>query len=209
MDKKIKGLYVVINTEKKFKYSSLELAKMACQGGADFIQLRDKREFDKDRIELANEISTICHDFQVPFIVNDRLDIALLVGAAGVHLGQQDVSPSWVKKTMKKSLIIGGTVSSLKEAKAIEPYCDYISLGHIYPTLTKKKNYLPLGIETIKIVKKSINLPLVCIGGIDHSRVQPVINAGADAIAVVRAVCESDYPKEACITLRKAIAGSS
>ncbi len=207
MHKKIKGLYVVINTEKRFKHCPATIAKMSCQGGADFIQLRDKRDSDKARIELAQEISNICSDFQVPFIVNDRLDIALLVHASGVHLGQKDISPSWVRQNVKKDFIIGGTAANLNEAKSIEPYCDYVSLGHIYPTLTKKKDYPPLGVEMIKVVKQHINLPLVCIGGIDYARVHTVVNAGADAIAVVRAVCNSDNPKDACRILRNIIAG--
>lgn len=205
MRRKMKGLYVVINTEKKFKHCPTTIAKMACEGGADFIQLRDKRDIDKEKIKLARTISNICCDFQIPFIVNDRFDIALLAHASGVHLGQKDIDPVDVRSIVGKDFIIGGTAANLNEAKKIEPYCDYISLGHIYPTLTKKKDYPPLGVKMIRVVKKHIRIPLVCIGGIDHTRVRDVISAGANAIAVVRAACDQENPKDACVQLKKAI----
>lgn len=197
-------LYVIIDPASSPSYSPLELAEMAVQGGADFIQLRDKKNKTRIFLETASRISEICKNVKIPFIVNDRTDIALLSDAAGVHLGNEDLPIKEARKILGGKKIIGGTANSLEKALELEKQgADYIGFGHIFPTQSKIKNTPPVGVEKLKKMVKLLHTPIIAIGGIDQSNLEQVLTAAPYGIAVIHAVCGSENPEKAARDLKE------
>ena len=161
----------------------------ALRGGATIIQLRSKMLSDDALIKLGKKIREITQKFKALFIVNDRVDLMLAIDADGVHLGQNDLSIKSARRIMARSdQIIGRSTHSLNQAVIAERQgADYIGFGPIFETPTKPA-YQPVGLDDISEIMKRIKIPVVCIGGIDHSNVKEVIQAGARRIAVVRAI---------------------
>ncbi|HAW50323.1 TPA: thiamine phosphate synthase [bacterium] len=186
---KIKGLYLIIDPG---LCEPISLAKEAVEAGVKIIQLRDKRGDIREFLRLAEGIMKLSDE--ICLIINDRLDVALTVGADGLHIGQDDIPISYAKRVFPG--IIGVSTHSLDEAiKAEEEGADYIGLGPIFPTETKPGLY-PIGPEIIKEVKEKINIPVVAIGGITLENIEEV--KYADSIAVLSAILESKNIKETC-----------
>lgn len=199
-------LYVIIDSESSQTYSAVELAEMAVKGGADLIQLRAKKMKTDELLETAVKINEICQKEKVPFIVNDRTDIALLSHASGVHLGNEDLPILEARKILGKEKIIGGTANILEKAFELERQgADYIGFGHIFPTQSKIKNTPPVGIEKLKEVVKAVKIPVAAIGGIEESNLDQVLEAFPYAVAVIRAVCGSENPEKVARTLKAII----
>ena len=195
MKTKIGRLCVITNTNIQKKYSHIDIAKMAVKGGADILQFRDKFMNTSNLIETAFQIKRICRKSKTKFIVNDRVDIAMIVDADGVHLGNEDIAIKEARKLLGKRKIIGATAHSLREAiKAQNDGADYIGFGHIYTTYSKIKNTKPKGLKLLKKVVSSINIPIFSIGGIDLTNATDVIETGVFGIAVIGAVVKSDNP---------------
>lgn len=155
------------------------------EGGARVIQLRDKvsnlREFYQEALELRR----LTKDFQVPLIINDRLDVALAVEADGLHLGQEDLPLRVARRLLGEGRIIGVSVQNLDQAyRAFEEGADYLGVGSIFTTKTKQDIEI-VGIELIRKIKEKINLPLIAIGGITLDNLDQVFQAGADGVAVI------------------------
>jgi len=173
--------------------SSLSLAgnisdvKNALLAKAKFVQYRAKHLSTKEMYQEALKLRKICR--KAIFLVNDRLDIALAVGADGVHLGQDDLSYPVARKLLGKNRIIGVTVHSVKEAKeAKKAGADYISASPIFKTDTKSDAGKPVGIALLKKIKKEASLPVVAIGGINLLNAIEVVRAGADGLCAISAV---------------------
>lgn len=186
------SLYLVISEDCGLGKSAPEIARLAISGGVDIIQMREKNK-DKDKLlKLAGELSNICKENEVAFIVNDDPLLAKEVGASGVHLGQGDLkkySISATREILGKDKIIGISTHSLAELnKANDDDVDYIAYGPIFPTKTKDY-FLGTGDirEAIDIAKK----PLVFIGGINLSNLEEVLAEGARNIAVIRGIIQS------------------
>ena len=163
--------------------SNIECVKQMIKGGIKIIQYREKYKTLKDKAKEAKEIAKICKDNGVIFIVNDHVDIALLVDADGVHVGQDDMEIKDVRKIVGDK-IIGVSTHSPKEAlKAQEDGADYIGVGPIFKTTTKDRE--PVGIEYLKFVVKNINIPYVAIGGIKKYNFDSIINTGAKRVSLV------------------------
>lgn len=195
--KKVKGLYVIINTTTDDEYSPIELAKMAINGGADVIQFRDKGDGTDAFLFLAKGIKELCQEAGVVFIVNDRVDIAEAVDADGVHLGQQDFPISVARSVLGDEKIIGGTAGNFEEARRVEESgADYIGFGHIFPTQSKEKEGAPVGLEALTELCRQTSLPVIAIGGISEEKVAAVLECGVTGVAVVSAVCDSGNPQE-------------
>ncbi len=191
---------------KRWSEDELTRIKEACRGGADIIQLRSKT-LDRDiLIETGKAIRDVTAEEGVLFIVNDDPEIALAVGADGVHLGQDDRPISAARKIFgKKHLLIGKSTHSVEQAIAAEKEgADYIGIGPIFSTPTKLR-YGAVGLQLIKEVKNVVRIPTVAIGGIDASRIPSVIKAGADRVAVVRAVFGASDVYEAAKKLKEEI----
>ncbi len=181
----------------------LRKVQQAVEAGASVVQLREKDIPDREFLSRALVIKKILPP-HVGLIINDRVDIALACEAQGVHLGQDDLSVNFARKLMGEGKIIGKSTHSLQQAeKAQEEGADYIGIGPIFPTSTKKLVYSPLGPEIISMVKKKLEIPVVAIGGISEANIHQVLAAGADGIAVISAVFSRDDVYQAVKSLRE------
>jgi thiamine-phosphate pyrophosphorylase len=178
-----------------------EVVAQAIEGGADMIQYRDKESDDKTFLKTASSLRDICKDRDVPFIVNDRVEIALKTDADGVHLGEEDVSIKEARSVLGPNNIIGKTVRTIPQAmKAEEEGADYVGLGSIFQT-TSKQIGEPIGTEIIAKVQDVLKIPVFPIGGINLSNLDQVIRAGGRRIAVVSAVVLSKDVKSSAAKL--------
>ncbi len=197
-------LYVLTDYSLSRGRSNMEVVKEAIAGGADAIQLRDKGYTAKRLLQEALTLRDITREGGVPFIVNDRVDVALVVDADGVHIGQDDVPISWARRLLGKDKIIGMSTHSVEEAvQAEKDGADYVSIGSAFPTTTKSDARPLAGLEIITDIKKNVNVPVVAIGGIKAENAAQVGQAGADCIAVISAVVSAINIKEATAELRE------
>lgn len=206
--KKIGRLCVITDTTVQKRYSQYELAKMAVKGGADMIQLRDKFLPTSELIQVAVKISTYCKKHKVLFLVNDRVDVAMIAGADGVHLGKQDIPVPEARKLLGRNKVIGGTAHSLSEARLREKEgADYIGYGHIFPTASKHKPEKPKGTAELGKIVRKIKTPIIAIGGIGIKNISEVMQTGVFGAAVIGSVVKNKYPQKAVKELREAIYG--
>ena len=181
----------------------LEIIEKILLGGVKIIQHRFKYGEDKDNLKEAIEINCLCKKYNSLFIVNDRVDIALASNADGVHLGQDDIDITTARKLLGSSKIIGVSANNSKDiSNAIKNGCDYIGVGPVFQTLTKK-NKEPLGVEKIKALTKDINIPWFAIGGINKVNVSSLKKHGISKVAVVSGLLNSEDPQEEAIIILK------
>lgn len=180
-----KGVYGITGDNFAHGKSNLECVKAMIEGGIKIIQYRDKTKSIKEKVKEAKEISELCRKHGVVFIVNDHIDIALLVDADGVHIGQDDMSPADVRKLIGNNKIIGlSTHSEEQGMKAyLDPDVDYIGVGPIFPTTTK--DTAPVGLEYLEYVVKNLHLPFTAIGGIKEHNLHEIISRGAKNVCLV------------------------
>ena len=193
-----KKLYLVTNSD-KFESEDLFLDAVASalKGGVDILQLREKNMPANKIIELGKKVKLLCAEYGATFIVNDRVDIAYVLDADGVHLGQDDMDIESARKILGNNAIIGISTHAPEQAqKAVADGADYIGMGPVFITPTKPGRQ-SVGLEYVKWVSENIKIPAFAIGGIDLDNVQDVVNAGAKKIAVVRAIINSDNPEKA------------
>ena len=206
MKKNIGKLHVLTDTVLQSRFSHLELARMAIDGGADTIQFRQKSGSTMEMIEIARKLKGMCAEAGVPFIVNDRVDVAIASKADGVHLGQDDFPISLARKLMGEDVIIGGSAVSLEDAqRCFAEGADYVGFGPVYPTSSKPDASSPTGIVIMKKAIAAVPLPIIAIGGINAENTHEVIRAGAYGIAVISAVCCQAEPKKATQMLSQAL----
>lgn len=182
-------LYVITLSDENCNYP--DMIEQAYVGGADVVQFRAKELSDQNFFQIGKQLMAIARKWKRPLIINDRLDIALAIEADGLHLGQEDL-PIGIARSLslsRRKFIIGKSIHSLEQALAAEKEsADYIGVGPVFATPTKP-DYYPVGLELIKKIKEKVKIPFVAIGGIDENNLEQVIDAGAESIAVVRAVC--------------------
>lgn len=191
---KVAGFYFITDRRLAMKVgvSLLNSVKEAIEGGASVVQYREKELSTRGMIREALEISKLCRSFNTPFIVNDRIDVALAVGADGVHLGKEDTPYEIARKLLGEEKIIGISANSVEDAvMAEEMGADYIGLGPIFPTSTKKDAGSAIGVDVIRKVKKEVGIPIIAIGGINLHNIGDVVEAGADGVAAISAVFSS------------------
>jgi thiamine-phosphate pyrophosphorylase len=182
----------------------LARVEAALAGGLTLVQYRDKQNNDVDRLAMAQQMCQLCHHYGALFILNDRVDLALAVGADGVHLGQQDVSVAIARQILGSQKIVGKSTTSPEEMeRALKEGADYIGVGPVYETPTKAGK-AAAGLEYVRYAAKHATVPWFAIGGIDSSNIEDVLAAGAPAIAIVRAIMSADNPTHAvqfCLSL--------
>ena len=167
------------------------------EGGARVLQLRDKTREKGLQLPVAESLARICQEAGVPFIVNDHVDLALAVGADGVHVGQKDLPVAVVRRLVGPEMIIGASTNNPDEACSAEADgADYVSVGRLYDTASKSDTR-PATTDTIRAVKAAASVPVCAIGGINVSNIDKVIAAGADMAAVISAICAAPDPREA------------
>ena len=170
-----------------------ETCRLALNAGIGTLQLRDKKACTRELIRMAEILEGLCREHGALFIVNDRVDVALVSGADGVHLGQDDMPVQTARRILGPDAVIGASVRTVKEAEsAWKDGADYLAANLIFQTDTKTDIGDPLGPEAITVLKKATPLPLVAIGGINASNADIVRKAGADGIAVVSAIMAAE-----------------
>lgn len=179
------SLYAILDKEYVKERSLTRLAEEAIAGGAGILQLRNKISASDEFYADALEIKEVTQHFNIPLIINDRLDIALAAKADGVHLGQDDLPFAEARKLLGKQMILGVSVHNFNEFEiALKGKPDYWGVGTIYPSLSKTE-LQSAGIKIVEQLRPKTTLPLIAIGGITVENLEPVIQAGADGVAVI------------------------
>lgn len=186
------NLYVIAD-KKICKDRRIEdVVLQAIEGGAEMVQYRDKDSTDRDFLETAAILQNICEKRKIPFIINDRVDIAAFLKVDGIHLGQDDLPLKIARKILGPGKIIGISAENIDQAKEAEKHgADYVGIGPIFDTPTKKIER-PIGLEIIRQAKESLKTPFFPIGGINLENLAQVIEAGSQRIAVGSAVICTD-----------------
>lgn len=182
-----------------------EAVEQAILGGCTMIQLREKECSSRDFYETACNVKKITDKYNIPFIINDRVDIAMAVNADGIHVGQSDLAADIVRELLGDDKIIGVSARTVEEAeRAQNDGADYVGVGAMYATNTKK-DAKPVSIKELKNIRERVTIPIVVIGGINKERVKDFKGIGVNGLAVVSAVIAQKGIREAAEDLRKEI----
>jgi thiamine-phosphate pyrophosphorylase len=192
-------IYPIIDPGNRPERSHIDLAEAILTGGARLVQLRIKGQTTRRFVEIARAVKSLTDRYAAVLIVNDRVDIAQLVGAAGVHLGQEDLSAKDARHWLGSDKVIGVSTHNLPQAReAIESgAADYLGFGPIFPTTNKSDPDPVQGLEGLRQARERCPLPLVAIGGITRDTLNEVLDAGADAVAVIGAIAQQTNPRDA------------
>jgi len=184
----------------------LSLIKRAVDGGATLIQLRGKIWSTREFLEFGIKIRKMLEVKNVPLIINDRVDIALACGAAGVHLGQEDMPLPCARKILGETKLIGISVNTPEEAVAADKEgADYVGAGPVFATSSKKVLEPFLGLDGLQKIRAKVRIPILAIGGITVANAPAVISAGADGVAVISAIAAAGNPKKAATEIIESI----
>ena len=204
---KLRGLYVLIDPEQTGGRDPVQVAMQALEGGATALQLRDKLRDKGDSLALAQRLVLLCQEYDATCIINDHADLAVAVGAHGVHVGQHDLPVGLARRVLKPWQLAGTSNALVEEAVAsYEDGADYIAVGDMFGTRSKS-NTRPAGPDTLRKVREAVPAdgpPLIAIGGIDKGNVWEVAKAGADGIAVMSAVTLAEDPAQAAEEILRA-----
>ena len=196
-DRKKFRLYAVTDSRQLHGRSLPQAVEEVIKGGATMIQLREKDAEDSRLLKLAGDILSVTDQYAVPLIINDRPDIALQCGAAGVHIGQQDGSVRQIRRMIGEEKILGVSAHTKEEAvRAEQDGADYLGVGAVFPTSTKQ-NTVSLSPETLREICRAVKIPVVAIGGIRADNIGSLCGTGIDGAAVVSALFASENPKKA------------
>ncbi len=200
------SLYLVTDPGMTARRGLLQTVAEAVEGGVTIVQLRDKDGPTAAVIETGRALHALLGPRGIPLIVNDRIDVAKAVGAEGIHLGQEDLSPALARAVLGRRAIIGLSLNGESQLSTFDPAdVDYVGLGPLFPTGTKAYAIPALGEETFARMRRQLSRPVVAIGGIKAGNVARAIAAGADGVAVVSAVCAAADPRGAARKLRTAV----
>jgi thiamine-phosphate pyrophosphorylase len=184
-------LYAILDAERLGERPAGAAAEALARGGAAVVQLRAKRASDRRLLELGEETRDGARRSGALFLVNDRPDVARILDADGVHLGQDDLPPAEARRLLGPAAIIGRSTHSLAQLQAASSApVDYIALGPIFATATKTDAEAVVGLDLLRAARRLTDLPLVAIGGIDRERAPLVVAAGASGIAVISALLD-------------------
>ncbi|MBI4202948.1 MAG: thiamine phosphate synthase [Chloroflexi bacterium] len=199
---KVAGLYVIVDPTLTGGRDVLEVALAALRGGATAIQLRDKTRDKGDQLPVAHALKALCDQHSAVFIVNDHADLAHAADAHGLHVGQHDLPVPEARAILRPHQFIGTSNALLREAMAsMAQQADYLAVGDIFGTASKPGTR-PAGLEALRQVRQAVNdLPIVAIGGINLANIDQVLDAGADGVCVISAVCQAPDPEAAARTL--------
>ena len=200
------SLYLVTDRTLSLGRSTVEVVRAAIRGGVSCVQLREKGCSTREFMDEARLLKALLAGTGVPLFINDRLDVALAVGADGVHLGQNDLPIADARRLVGNRMIIGISAESVADAVRAEAEgADYIGASPVFTTPTKTDTAPPLGLAGLRAIRRAVQLPLVAIGGIDADNASQVLRAGADGLAVVSAIVSAPCPRTAAAGLRQRI----
>jgi thiamine-phosphate diphosphorylase len=202
-------LHVITDAEASRGRTHLQVAEAAIAGGADVLQLRDKEASTGRLYREAVQLRRLTRDAKVPFIVNDRLDIALAVDADGLHVGQSDLPASVARRLLGPGRILGVSAETVEEAvQAEKDGADYLGVGPVFEARgTKPDTGEPMGLDCIARIRRHCRLPIVAIGGINAGNARKVLEAGADGAAVISAIVSADDISLAARRLKRILEG--
>lgn len=199
-------LHVLTDFRFQQRHSHAELARRAVRGGADTIQFRQKEGGVRHHLHEARKTLDVCASDGVPLIVNDRVDVALATGAAGVHLGQDDFPVEAARQVLGDSAIVGATATTAKQAMQAEAAgASYVGFGPVFKTHSKDNPASVKGLAGLRAACAAVQIPVIAIAGITAKRAPLTLEAGAHGVAVMTAVTTADDPEAAARRLRQAI----
>ena len=200
-DKHTMLVYAVTDRAWVGKMSLYQQVEAALQNGATCIQLREKERDDADFLAEAQEMAALCRRYHVPFIINDNVDIAIACHADGVHVGQEDMAASDVRKRVGDQMMIGVSAHTVEEAlEAVRNGADYLGLGAVFSTSTKT-DAGAMSFDTLKAICDAVEIPTVPIGGISPANIMQLAGSGVDGVAVVSAIFGAPDPGQATAQL--------
>ena len=192
MNREALRLYLVTNRYQDSVESFLEKVETACRSGVTIVQLREKNLTTNQYYQLAKEVKEITDAYQVPLIIDDRLDVCLAVDAAGLHIGDDELPVSVARKVLGPEKILGVTAKTVKRAlEAEEGGANYLGTGAIFPTTTKENAPITL-ISTLKTICQTVAIPVVAIGGLTSENIEQLIGTGIAGVAVVRDLMQAE-----------------
>ena len=192
MNREVLRLYLVTNRYQDSLESFLEKVETACRSGVTIVQLREKNLTTNQYYQLAKQVKEITDAYQVPLIIDDRLDVCLAVDAAGLHIGDDELPVSVARQVLGPEKILGVTAKTVKRAlEAEEGGADYLGTGAIFPTTTKENAPITL-ISTLKDICQTVSIPVVAIGGLTSENIDQLIGTGIAGVAVVRDLMQAE-----------------
>lgn len=195
-------LYLVTDPDLCGPRGVVQTVHDALRGGVSLVQLRDKHAPTRALVELASALREVCEDFDVPLVINDRVDVALAAGVHGVHVGAEDMPATEARRLLGPGSIIGVSVRSADEARAAaRAGADYVAANGVWSTPTKTNFGSPLGLESVRELVQASELPVVAIGGIHTGNAGALASAGCAGIAVVSAIMAAPNPARASQSL--------
>ena len=201
-DKKDLLLYAVTDRHWLDKRSLKEVVKESLDGGVTFVQLREKTLEDDKFLEEAKELKQLCKEYNVPFVINDNVDIAIAMDADGVHVGQSDMEAGNVREKLGPDKIIGVSAQTVEQAVLAEQRgADYLGVGAVFPT-GSKDDAVEVSHETLKAICEAVSIPVIAIGGISVNNVSELAGSGIVGIAVISAIYAAKDIKKAAEDLK-------
>ena len=192
MNREALRLYLVTNRYQDSLENFLEKVETACRSGVTIVQLREKNFTTNQYYQLAKQVKEITDAYQVPLIIDDRLDVCLAVDAAGLHIGDDELPVSVARQVLGPEKILGVTAKTVERAlEAEESGADYLGTGAIFPTTTKENAPITL-ISTLKTICQRVAIPVVAIGGLTSENIDQLIDTGIAGVAVVRDLMQAE-----------------
>ena len=192
MNREVLRLYLVTNRYQDSLESFLEKVETACRAGVTLVQLREKTLTTNQYYQLAKEVKEITDAYNIPLIIDDRLDVCLAVDAAGLHIGDDELPVSVARQVLGPEKILGVTAKTVKRAlEAEEGGADYLGTGAIFPTTTKENAPITL-ISTLKTICQRVAIPVVAIGGLTSENIDQLMGTGIAGVAVVRDLMQAE-----------------
>ncbi|MGK9051152.1 thiamine phosphate synthase [Neorhizobium petrolearium] len=192
------SVYLVLDPDLCREIGMAETARLAVEGGATIVQLRDKHADTAQMIETGRALKAVLSGTGVPLIVNDDVDAAIAIGAEGVHVGQSDMVAAAARQRIGRDMILGLSVETEELARRVDPsVVDYVGIGPVFATATKPDHKQPIGFDGLARIVAAAPVPAVAIGGVKAEHAGPALAAGAKGIAVVSAICGQPDPSAA------------
>ena len=192
------SVYLVLDPELCQGLGMAQTARLAVEGGATMVQLRDKNASTARMIETGQALKAVLAESRIPLIVNDDVEAAIAIGADGVHLGQSDMGAAIARRRVGEGMIVGVSVETEELAQGVDPsIVDYIGIGPVFATPTKPDHKQPIGFDGLARIVAAASVPAVAIGGLKAEHAGKALAAGAHGIAVVSAICGQPDPREA------------
>lgn len=199
-------LYLVISEEACLGRDMLWVTEEAIKGGVDLVQLREKHKTTAEFTALALRLKTLLDRYNVPLIINDNIEVAMAVNAGGIHVGNSDMPPSHIKQLWPGCGLLGYSIEYLEQLSDIEVhYANHLGISPVFSTATKTDTVTEWGLAGIAKIRSLTDKPLVAIGNINAVNAAEVLNAGADCLAVVSAICAANSPMQAARDIKNEI----